>query len=193
MGELSASTAHEVNQPLASMMNNAEACRMLLRAEVPDVEEIGGALHDIVRDVERATAIVARVRQLAAKTPLEPAVVDVRDVVADVLALARHEVQSRRVTIETCVPEGSSFVSGDRVQLQQVLLNLIVNGLDAVSSLSECRRRLAIDVRREMLEDRPWILVAVRDEGVGADTAAIARLFEPFYTTKERGWGWGSR
>ncbi|MCW5889063.1 MAG: PAS domain-containing protein [bacterium] len=189
--ELTASIAHEVNQPLAAVVNNAEVCQMLIAAPTPDVGEIGGALTDILRDARRASAIVARVRQLAMTAPFEPAVLDLRDVVADVLGLAGHETRSRRVRIEATLPDDAPLVRGDRVQLQQVLQNLILNGLDAVSQLPEPRRRLAIHVGRETIDGRPCVVTAVGDAGVGAGPATLARLFEPFYTTKTRGMGMG--
>jgi PAS domain S-box-containing protein len=191
MGELTASIAHEVNQPLAAVVNNANACLGLLPDDVPHLEEVRNALGDIVGDADRASAVLARVRQLAKRAPFESTRLDLREVVADVLALARHESATRRVTIRTELPDELPPVLGDRVQLQQVLLNLVVNGLDAMSAVEESERMLTIGGRCETRAGMPEVVLSVQDAGIGFAAAGMGRLFEAFYTTKPQGMGMG--
>ncbi len=188
MGELTASIAHEVNQPLSAVVNNANACLGLLPTGAPRVAEVREALREIIEDAERASGIIARVRQLARKAPFESAPLHVRDVVADVLALARHESTTRQVRIRTELPDDLPPVSGDRVQLQQVLLNLMVNGMDAMGTVDPSQRVLTIRARCETACE---IRLAVADAGVGFAPDTLSRLFEPFYTTKPMGMGMG--
>jgi len=191
MGELTASIAHEVNQPLSAVVNNANACYVLTEQGNPPLEEIREALTEIVDDAERASAVIARVRQLATKAPLERTLLDLRDVVADVFALARHESERRRVTLRSELPETLPAVLGDRVQLQQVLLNLVVNGMEASSAVDEPRRVLTVAGRQAMRDGTPEVVVSVRDAGVGVIAEQAAKLFEAFYTTKPEGMGMG--
>jgi predicted ATPase/signal transduction histidine kinase len=191
MGELTASIAHEVNQPLTAVVNNANACLSLLPNGALDVSEIRDALSEIIEDAGRASAVIARVRQLARKAPFGKAPQDLRDVVSDVLALARLESAARRMTIRAEMPERLPLVSGDRVQLQQVLLNLVVNGMDAMESVDESSRVLAISVRQESREGVPEASVSVTDQGTGFKPDDKDRLFEAFYTTKPHGMGMG--
>jgi PAS domain S-box-containing protein len=191
MGELTASIAHEVNQPLTAVVNNANACLSLLPNGAPQLEEVREALTEIINDADRASAVIANVRQLARKASPERLLVDLRDVIADILALARHESAGRRVTIRTEMPDELPCVSGDRVQLQQVLLNLVVNGMDAMNSVDESRRVLIIRARHEMRDGRREALVSVQDAGTGLKPEETARLFEAFYTTKSQGMGMG--
>jgi PAS domain S-box-containing protein len=144
LGEVTASFAHEVNQPLAAIVNNAHACLGLLPSGPRDLDEVRDALGDIVSDAERASAIIQRVRALATRSPSEKVALRLEDVVADVVALATTESAARRVTIRTEVAADLPVVSGDRVQLQQVLLNLVVNGMDAMGTVHEERRLLVI-------------------------------------------------
>ena len=191
MGELSASIAHEINQPLSAVVNNADACLVLISGADPPLEEIRVALAEIVDDAQRASVIIARVRQLVSKAPLERTLLDLRDVVADVLALARHEVDSRRVTIRAELPDDLPRVLGDRVQLQQVLLNLVVNAMDASTSVEEPHRIVMIRGHRDLREGRLEAVVGVQDAGVGVTPEGMPRLFEAFYTTKSQGTGMG--
>jgi C4-dicarboxylate-specific signal transduction histidine kinase len=191
MGELTASIAHEVNQPLTAVLNNANACLDLLPNGAPHFEEVRDALTEIIDDADRASAIIARVRQLARKAPFERTLLNLRDVITDVCALARYESASRRVTIRTEVPESLPLVSGDRVQLQQVLLNLVVNGMDAMNTVEESSRVLIICGRRETRDGIPGALLSVQDSGSGLKPEEMDRLFEAFYTTKPQGMGIG--
>jgi PAS domain S-box-containing protein len=191
MGELTASIAHEVNQPLAAVVNNANACISLLSDGAPNLEEVREALTEIIEDADRASAVIARVRQLARKAPFERSLLDLKDVITDVLALARYESATRRVTIRAELPEELPPVAGDHVQLQQVLLNLVVNGMDAMNTVEESKRLLVICVRRETRDGMPAALLSVQDAGTGFKPEEMGRLFEAFYTTKPQGMGMG--
>src|SRR6266436_5097770 len=160
MGELTASIAHEVNQPLTAVVNNANACISLLESApkrpgedrpsgASNLEEVREALTEIIDDADRAGAVIRRVRQLAKRAPIEKSVLDLRDVVNDVLALARYELATRRVTIRTELPRELPPILGDRVQLQQVLLNLVMNGMDAMNSVAEQKRILLVFGKHE--------------------------------------------
>lgn len=191
LGEVTASFAHEVNQPLAAIVNNANACLGLLPSGPHDLDEVRDALGDIVGEAERASAIIQRVRALATRSPSQKVPLRLADVVEDVVALARSESAARRVTIRTDIPADLPVVSGDRVQLQQVLLNLVVNGMDAMSSVDEPERLLEIRGRRGTQDGRPIATISLQDRGVGVNTAQMERLFEAFYTTKPHGMGVG--
>jgi C4-dicarboxylate-specific signal transduction histidine kinase len=191
MGEFSASIAHEVNQPLTAVVNNANACLDLLPKSAPNLEEVREALAEILDDADRASAVIARVRQLAKKAPVEKSLLELSDVVNDVLALARYESASRRVTIRTELPEKLPSVAGDRVQIQQVLLNLIVNGMDAMNTVAESERLLIISARHETRDGLSEVLLSVQDAGIGLEPKEIDKLFEAFYTTKKDGVGMG--
>ena len=202
MGELTASVAHEVGQPLTGVINNANACLGLLDPAPkrpgeggpdgsPNLEEVREALAEIIDDADRASAIIMRVRQLSKRAPIEKSLLDLRDVVKDVLALARYESGTRRITIRTELPNDLPLVSGDRVQLQQVLLNLVMNGMDAMNSVEEQKRILVVFGKRETMGGMPAVLLGVLDSGVGLKTEEMDRLFEAFYTTKPQGMGMG--
>lgn len=191
MGELAASIAHEVNQPLAAVVNNANACLNLLSGDAPNLAEVREALAEIVEDADRAGAVLARIRQMAKRTPCEKSPLDLRAVIADVLLLARGESSARMVPIRTEVSDEALTVFGDRVQLQQVLLNLVVNGMDAMGSVPVAKRSLLISGRRENGHGRCEAMIRVRDSGTGLDLKNRDRLFEAFYTTKSQGMGMG--
>jgi PAS domain S-box-containing protein len=188
LGEVTASFAHEVNQPLAAIANNANACLALLSSEPPDVAEIRAALGDITSDADRASAVIERVRALARRSPLERLPLRLEDIVTDVVALTASEAAARRVTVRVDVGHDLPVVSGDRVQLQQVLLNLVVNGMDAMGVVPEPERLLEISTR---WDGTPVVTIRVQDRGVGLDPAQVERLFEAFYTTKPKGMGMG--
>jgi PAS domain S-box-containing protein len=191
LGEVTASFAHEVNQPLAAIVNNANACLGLLPDGPHDLDEVRDALADIVSDGERASAIIQRVRALAARSPSEKVPLRLEDVVKDVVALAASEAVARRVTIRTEVAADLPVVSGDRVQLQQLLLNLVVNGMDAMGTVHERGRLLEIRGRPEIHDGSLATTISVQDHGIGFDAAQLERLFEAFYTTKPHGMGMG--
>ena len=191
MGELAASIAHEVNQPLTAVVNNANACLGLLPNGTPQFDEVRNALTEIIEDASRASDVITRIRQLAKREAVEKSLLDLRDVVQDVLALARHELAARRITIRTDLTKDLPSVSGDRVQLQQVLLNLVMNGLDAMSQVEEAKRVLVISGYREAQDGVIRALISVRDSGTGFKSEDMDRLFEAFYTTKPKGMGMG--
>jgi PAS domain S-box-containing protein len=202
MGELTASIAHEVNQPLTAVVNNANACLDLLDpaskrtgqggpSGAPNLEEVREALAEIIDDADRASAVIMRIRQLAKRAPVEKSLLDLKDVVNEVLALARYESVTRSVTIRTDLPRELPLVSGDRVQLQQVLLNLVMNGMDAMKAIEESKRILIISGSREMRDGVAEARLCVQDGGTGLNPQEIDRLFEAFYTTKPQGMGMG--
>jgi PAS domain S-box-containing protein len=191
LGELAASIAHEVNQPLTAIVNNANACLGLLPSDLNELDDVCEALSDIVTDADRASTVLARIRGLIKKSPLQKTRLDLREVVSAVLILARNEAATRRVTIKSEIPEDLPLVSGDHVQLQQVLLNLIMNGMDAMTGVEEEQRFLRISGRLEIYDGRPAATIAVQDCGLGLETEQLDRLFDPFYTTKPQGMGMG--
>ena len=191
MGELTASIAHEVNQPLTAVVNNANASISLLPEGTPNLEEVRAALAEIIEDANRASDVITRVRQLAKKAPFEKSLLDLRDVVQDVLALARYESATRRITIRIDLSQDLPSVSGDRVQLRQVLLNLVMNGMDAMSQVEEAKRVLIIGGQRETQDGVSRAVVSVQDSGSGFKPEEMDRLFEAFYTTKPQGMGMG--
>ena len=191
LGEVTASFAHELNQPLAAIVNNANACLGLLPSGRHGLDEVREALADIVSDADRASAIIERVRGLAKRTPPEKVPLRLGDVVDDLVALAAAESVARGVAIRTDLAADLPAVLGDRVQLLQVLLNLVVNGMDAMSSVDEPERRLDILGRPDTRDGGPAARISVQDRGVGLDAGRMDRLFEAFYTTKPHGMGMG--
>jgi signal transduction histidine kinase len=188
MGEVVASIAHEVNQPLFAIVSNARAAGSLLSRGEPDLAEIGAALEDIVQDANRASAIIARVRTFLQRRPAEQLPEDLNGVVETVRTLLGPELARRRVTLEVELAPSLPSVLGDAVQLQQVLVNLLMNGIDAMDSIPPDRRILAV---RTALEADGRARLDVTDAGPGLEPATRARLFESFFTTKARGLGIG--
>jgi PAS domain S-box-containing protein len=188
MGEMAASIAHEVNQPLAGIVSNGSACLRLLAADPPDVQEVREAVADIVRDAKRAGEVIARIRTLTRRVETPRENLDLNESIREVLALVADEVKGRGAVIKTQLAGGLWPVSGDKVQLQQVLLNIIVNGLEAMSSVNERSRELVITTRNI---ESDQVQVTVADSGIGLDPNAANRIFDPFYTTKSGGMGMG--
>src|SRR5437879_6252894 len=191
LGEVTASFAHELNQPLAAIVNNANACLGLLPSGRHDLDEVREALADIVSDADRASAIIERVRGLAKRTPPEKVPLRLVDIVDDVLVLAAAESVARHVAIRNEAAADVPVVLGDRVQLLQVLLNLVVNGMDAMSTMDESERRLEIRGCLDTQDGSPAARISVQDCGVGLDAEQAERIFEAFYTTKPHGMGLG--
>jgi signal transduction histidine kinase len=152
---------------------------------------VEGALSDIVKGVDRVNSIIVRMRALAKKVPPEMARLHLEDVVTDVVTLIHHELTRRHVAIHTELSKDLPPVLGDRVQLQQVLLNLVINGVEAMNEVAEGERKISIRARRHEHNGRPAVLVSVQDSGVGLKAAEVDRLFEAFYTTKAHGIGMG--
>ena len=188
LGQLTASIAHEVNQPIAAAITNARAALRWLRLDPPDLGEVRQALERIVRDGERAGAVVQRIRGLSKKTAPEPDHVDVNAAVREVIELTGSEAMKAGVTVRTELSGGLPPVPADRVQLQQVMLNLILNAIEAMSGAKDGAQDLAIATQRIESGD---ILVLVRDSGPGLAPAVQENLFKPFYTTKANGLGLG--
>ena len=187
MGELAASIAHEVNQPLTAVTNNSSACLRLLAASNLKPEVLRRVLEEIVADGTRASAVIARIRAFIKKAPAEKNELDINDVIQEVLALAGRELLNNRVLVECQLTKALPLVLADRVQLQQVLLNLIMNGIEAMIAVTDQPRSLWVESRVDESGD---ILVAVRDSGTGLGLEAD-RVFTPFFTTKTNGMGMG--
>ncbi len=188
MGLLAASIAHEINQPVAAAVTNAHAALRWLGAQPPDLEEARQALAHIVKDGHRAGEIVTRIRGLIKRAPSRNDRLDINETILEVIALTRSEVQRNRVSLQTRLANGLPPVQGDRIQLQQVILNLIVNAVEAMSGAAEGARALLISTGKDASNA---VLVAVRDSGSGLDPEGLDRLFDPFYTTKPSGMGMG--
>jgi len=188
LGELAASIAHEVNQPLAAVGANADAALRWLAAQPPDLEEAREALSGIVKDSHRAGEIIKRIRALVKKTPPQDERLNINETIRDVIGLTRSEVQKNGVSLQTHFAGDLPLVSGDRIQLQQVILNLIVNAMEAMEAVPAARRQLLIVTEKDSSNE---VLVAVRDSGPGLDLENSDRLFDAFYTTKPNGIGMG--
>jgi signal transduction histidine kinase len=188
MGELSASIAHEVMQPIAATVANAKAALNWLNAQPPNLEEARQALGATVKEVNRSTDVIERIRALVKKAPPRKDALEINGAILEVIALTRGEVVKNGVSVQTQLAEGLPLIQGDRVQLQQVILNLITNAVQAMSAVSEGARELLISTAKDA---SGGVLVAVRDSGPGLNPESFARLFDAFYTTKPGGMGMG--
>ena len=188
MGQLTASIAHEVNQPIAATVTNAQAALRWLDSRPPDLEETRLALSRILNSGIRAGNVLDRIRALIQKVPARTDRFDINDTILDVVALTRSELSSNGVSLQTQFAQGLPLMQGDRVQLQQVILNLIVNAIEAMSGVSEEARKLWISTEAD---GSNGARVAVRDSGPGLDPASLKQLFDAFYTTKSSGMGMG--
>ena len=188
IGRLAASVAPEVTQSIAAIVTNAQAARHFLDHRPPALDEVRQALDCIVRDAYRASDVIYRIRGLFKEAPPKKEPVEINGAIRDVLELTRDEVTKNGVSVLTHFAEPSPIVQADRVQLQQVILNLIINAVEAMSSVREEARELLICTEKE---ESNGALVAVRDSGPGLDLKSVDRLFEAFYTTKVRGVGTG--
>jgi PAS domain S-box-containing protein len=188
LGELASSIAHEVNQPLSGVVSNASACLRWLAADPPNLEEARETARRITRDGKRAAEVVARIRALATRTAMPREELDLNDTISDVLVLVGDQAKRKNVIIRSDFADCLLPVSGDRVQLQQVVLNLVMNGIEAMSTVNERPRELVITTRNI---DSGQVLVTVEDSGVGLDPNTTGKIFDPFYTTKPGGMGMG--
>jgi len=189
MGQLTASIAHEVNQPITAAVTYALAARRWLSADPPNVSEVDDALSLIIKEGNRAGEVVERVRALIKKVPARKDAVAIDDAFLEVIALTRAEAANNSVSVRTQFAEDLPRIQGDRVQLQQVMLNLIVNSIQAMSGIWEGTRELHICI--DGVPPGGGVRVGVRDTGPGLSPESLSRLFEPFYTTKPEGMGMG--
>jgi PAS domain S-box-containing protein len=187
LGELTASIAHEVNQPLAAIVANAEACLRWLGRGTPDLDAARRSVEWVIDDGNRASEVIRRVRALAKKTDIEKVPLDVNDVIREVIVLVQRELISHQVSLRMELAPKLPMVLADRVQLQQVMINLVMNGIEAMRSVTDRTRELVIG----SLQETQQVLVSVTDRGVGISTEIADRLFNPFFTTKSGGMGMG--
>jgi C4-dicarboxylate-specific signal transduction histidine kinase len=188
MGQLTASITHEVNQPIAAARNNVRAALHFLDRNPADLQEVREALACAAKDTDRAGAVVGRMRALMQKAPTRTDHVDINEAVREVIELARGEALKNGVSVKTKFAKGLPIITGDRVQLQQVVLNLILNALQAMGAVSADARRVLITTSQTELND---LYIGVQDTGPGLSPETLSRLFEPFYTTKPNGMGMG--
>ena len=191
MGELTASLAHELNQPLAAVVTNGGACLRWLDRGEPNLEEAMSAVRRMIRYADRAADVIAHVRAMLRSSGAEKVWLDVTGVIREVLVLAQPEIQRHRIVMREALAEDLPPVWGDRVQLQQVLLNLIVNGVEAMADVEGRDRALAIRSEHGKVDQGPGVLVSVQDAGVGVAPENLDRLFDAFYSTKSDGLGLG--
>jgi C4-dicarboxylate-specific signal transduction histidine kinase len=187
LGVLAASIAHEVNQPLGAMITSAAACTRWLAAQPPDMEKARSALQRIANDGKRAGQVVDRIRALVNRQAPRRTSVDLNEAILEVVALTRDEVRRNAITVETSLADVPR-IEGDRVQIQQVVLNLLVNAIEAMKGCGTASRELAIG---SAPDGATAVTVEVRDSGPGVDPDRMDMLFEAFYTTKEEGIGMG--
>jgi C4-dicarboxylate-specific signal transduction histidine kinase len=188
MGQLTASIAHEVNQPIAAAVTSADAGLRWLAAQPPDLAEVREAFDRVIRAGNRAGGVIGRIRALIRRMPEQKAALDINETILETVALTRSERRRHRILLQTELANGLPRIWGDRVQLQQVILNLIMNAIEAMSELSEGPRDLLISTS---LDTPGGVIVAVRDSGPGLKRESLDHLFDPFYTTKPAGMGMG--
>jgi len=188
LGELTASIAHEVNQPLAANVINGNASLHFLAAQPPNLEEARQAIECIVKDANRASDVIARVRGLARRTPPQKELLNINETINEIVQLTASEIQNKHVFLRVQLSDDLPLVPGDRVQLQQVILNLILNAMDAMYGTAEGSRELLVST---MADKANIVLVAIHDTGSGLEQGKIENLFNAFYTTKHDGMGMG--
>jgi PAS domain S-box-containing protein len=188
LGELTASIAHEVNQPLAAVLANAEACLLWLNRGTPNLDEARRSLEWIIKDGNRAGEVIRRVRALSKKADTQKALLDINDVINEVIALVQRELFSHQVSLRMELAPVLPLILADRIQLQQVIINLVINGIEAMQSVTDRPRELAI---RTHQNEAHRVLVTVKDCGVGISAQDADRLFNTFFTTKSAGMGMG--
>jgi len=188
MGLLASALAHELNQPLAAILRNAEAAELLLREPAPDIDELRDIVTDILHDDRRAAAVIDRLRALLKRRSVEMHPIGVDGMVQEVLALVRASASARHTALDCVVAPDLPAAAGDRVHLSQVLLNLIVNGMDAMDEAQEQVRRVTVGARADA---NGMIEVSVTDAGRGLRSQEIGKVFDPFFTTKSTGMGMG--
>jgi signal transduction histidine kinase len=185
---LTASIAHEVNQPLAAVVTNANACLRWLAGTTPNLDEAREALARITRDGKRASEVIGRIRALVKKSGTEQVPLDSNELIQEVAGLTQSEIQKNGVVLRMQLAADVPPVLGDRVQLQQVIINLVMNGVEAMATVADRSRELLI---RSAQHGSDQVLVAVQDSGVGIDRENLEKIFNAFYTTKSQGMGIG--
>jgi C4-dicarboxylate-specific signal transduction histidine kinase len=188
LGELTSSIAHEVNQPLAAVVTNGQAALRWLALETSRLDEVRAAVERVVRDGNRASEVIQRIRALAKKNPTLMVSLDINDVIREAILLVQREVSSRGALLRTELASALPAVLGDRIQLQQVVVNLVINGVDAMASITDRPREILIQSQPHETHE---VMVAVRDSGIGLDAESADRLFNAFFTTKASGMGMG--
>ena len=188
LGELTASIAHEVNQPLTGVVTNGSACLRILDHQPADLDEVRGAVESIISDGMRASEVVQRLRALTKKTDLHMVHLNINDVISDVVRLLQREIFDHSISLQLDLASEAPQVIGDQVQLQQVVINLVMNGMEAMATVSDRSRDLVI---RSSLHEADQILVEIQDGGAGIALENVDRLFNAFFTTKPHGMGMG--
>ena len=188
LGELTASISHEVNQPIAAVVTNGLVCMRLLALETPRPDDVRTTVERIVRDANRASEVIQRIRALAKRSEPQMVSLDINDVIREATLLVQREVLSHGVSLRTELSSALPHVLGDRIQLQQVVINLLINGVEAMASITDRPRDIII---RSQLHEEGQVLVAVLDSGIGIDSQTAEKLFSAFFTTKPSGMGMG--
>jgi PAS domain S-box-containing protein len=188
LGELTASIAHEINQPLSGIITNASTCLRMLSADPPNIDGARETTRRTIRDGNRTADVITRLRAMFTKKEFTQAPLDLNEAVREVIALSQSDLQRNRVNLRSELADDLPIVNGDRVQLQQVILNLVRNASDAMVAVDDRRRKLLIRTERD---EADCVRVTVRDSGVGVDPHHIGKLFDPFYTSKSGGMGIG--
>jgi C4-dicarboxylate-specific signal transduction histidine kinase len=188
MGEFTAWIAHEINQPLGGVISNSNACIRWLNREVPDLREARDAVEHIIRDANRANDVIRGMRTFTKKALMHKSVLDVNAVICEVTSMLDEQLRSSRVETTLALSDTAMFASADRIQLQQVLVNLVVNAIEALRPLTDRPRRLRIGSSRDA---ENLVRVCVEDEGVGPGEQDFDRMFDAFFSTKPDGMGLG--
>jgi C4-dicarboxylate-specific signal transduction histidine kinase len=188
LGELTASIAHEVNQPLAGVVSSGDACRRWLANQPPNIERANQSLERIIRDADRARKVVDRIRGLAKNAPPQRAAVSVSEALREVIVLTRGEVVQNQIRLEAQFTDDLPLVWADRIQLQQVCLNLIVNAIESIKDVRGGARNLLVRAEKDVSDG---VLLTVSDTGAGLDSENVENIFNAFYTTKPEGMGMG--
>jgi C4-dicarboxylate-specific signal transduction histidine kinase len=188
LGELTASIAHELNQPLAGLISSGDACRRWLANHPPNIDRANQSLDRIIRDADRARTVVERVRGMVKNTPPRKVEVNVREALREVVVLTRGEAERNQIKLEAQFAEDLPLVLADRVQFQQVCLNLIVNAIESFKDLRSGPRKLLVRAEKDASDD---VLVTITDTGAGFDSKNSEHIFNAFYTTKPDGMGMG--
>lgn len=190
MGEIATSLAHEINQPLAAIQSYAQAAQRFLGGDPPDIDEVGKSLHGVVSGSRRAKEVIQRIRMTLEKKPLERTPLQVKDLIHDVIMLVQRSADEKKVLLKLDIAAGLPQVFGDRTQLQQVLLNLIINGFEAIGDAGNGSRELALRASKDKTGP-DCVMISVQDSGIGIDEERRDLLFNAFFTTKAEGLGMG--